>query len=150
VAGPSSEEHISSVFNNIDALAKLAGIDKDKLNTGLSAKLEELKLYKERYEKVEEKLSDYIADDLSKEKNPKIIKELDYDKATLRKIATNVIEKNKHIAIILTNKDNYVIALAGSESNVSAVEFIEEHSKQSKLTFRGGGSRRMAEGRFVR
>ena len=150
VAGPSAQEHINSIISAIDSISKLAGIDKDKLTTGLSAKFEELRLYKERYLTAEEKLSEYIAKDLSKERSEKVVKQLDYDKVMLRRIATLFVEKNKHGIILLSNQENYVIALAGSESNKSALEFIEEHAKSSKMIFRGGGSKRMAEGKLIK
>lgn len=150
VAGASANDYINKMGSIIDSVAKLAGIDKDKLDTGLSAKFEELKLYKERYEKSEEQLSAYITKELSKESSGKIIKEIDYGKSMLRKIATMFVEHNKNGIIMLYNKDNYLISLAGSESNKSAVEFVEEHAKLMKMVFRGGGSKRMAEGKLIK
>lgn len=150
VAGMASQDHINNLFTNIDSLSRLAGIDRDKLNTGLAAKLEELKLYRERYEKSELSLSKYIVAELARAGEKKLGMEMDYDRAMLRKIATSFVEAHKDRAIALHNKDNYFIALAGPESKISALEFAGEYAKSQKSDFRGGGSRRMAEGRLVR
>ena len=150
VAGPAAQEHINGIGASIDSIAKLAGVDRDKLSTGLSAKLEELNLYRERYEKAELALSGYIAKELAEASEEKISKILDYDRKMLRKIAIAFAESNKHKIIMLSNSDNYVITISGAESGISALEFTEEQSKLSKNVFRGGGSRRMAEGRLVK
>lgn len=151
VAGPSAQEYIESLGNRIESIAKLAEMDRDKLDSGLASKFEELRIYKEELETIRDNFSKIIAKELSKEsKEPILVKQLDYEKAMLRRIATTFVETNRHKLIILTSKDNYVIGLAGSESNKSAVESVEEHAKSSKMLFRGGGSRRMAEGRLIK
>ena len=150
VAGPAAQEYINRLGASIDGISKLAGIDKDKLSTGLAARLEELRLYKERFEKTESALGSSIAAELGSSKGKKVTKQMDYNKAMLRKIATMFVEAYKDRAVALHNKDNYLIVLAGSSSGISASEFAEEVAKSEKGDFRGGGSRRMAEGRLVR
>ncbi len=150
VAGPAAQEHIDQLGSSIDSISKSAGIDKDKLTTGLSAKLEELKLYKERYENAEDLLSKYIAEGLAKSSEKEIIKEMDYDRAMLRKIATVFVGIKKEKVLMLHNKENHAVIVAGAESKVSALDFAKSYSKSAKLDFRGGGSRKMAEGKLVK
>lgn len=150
VAGPASQEYINHLGASIDSISKLAGIDRDKLSTGLAARLEELKLYKERFEKAERALSSSIATELGSSKDKKVSKQMDYNRAMLRKIATMFIEAYKDRAVALHNNDNYIIVLAGPDSKISASEFAAEVAKSEKGDFRGGGSRRMAEGRLVK
>jgi alanyl-tRNA synthetase len=150
VAGISSQEYLNRIGSSIDGLAKLAGIDKDKLHTGLSAKMQELKLYKERYEKAEELLSAYIAKDISKTKEKSVTKMIDYDRSMLRKIATAFAQINEDSVIALHNKDNYILVIAGPRSKIGAIDFAAEFAKSQKSDFRGGGSKRMAEGRLVK
>ena len=150
VAGPAAQEYINRLGASIDSISKLAGIDKDKLSTGLAARLEELKLYKERFEKTESALSSSVAAELGGSKDKKVTKQMDYNKAMLRKIATMFVETFKDRAVALHNKDNYLIVLAGPSSGISASEFAEEVAKSEKGSFRGGGSRRMAEGRLIK
>jgi alanyl-tRNA synthetase len=150
VAGPAAQEHIDKVGASIDEISKLAGIDKDKLSTGLSAKLEELKLYRQSYEKAEEALSIYMASDFAAHIGLKIIKSVDYDRTMLRKIATAFVEMNPTGAIVLHNAEGYVVAIAGSQSSVSAIDYLNAYAKSANVQFKGGGSKRMAEGRLVR
>jgi alanyl-tRNA synthetase len=150
VAGSATQEHLNRLGASIDGLSKLAGIDKDKLTTGLAARLEELKLYKEKYEKAEEQISLYMAKELGSKGDKVVVKEVDSERSMLRSIATSFIETNKDKVIILSNKNGYVIALSGPDANKSALETIKEHAKAAKMDFRGGGSRRMAEGRLVK
>ncbi len=150
VAGQASQEYINHLADSIDSISKLAGIDRDKLSTGLAARLEELKLYKARYEKAETELGRAIAAEIGASKERKASREMDYDRAMLRKIATIFIELHGDRAIALYNKDNYIIVLAGPESKISAMEFAAELAKSVSGEFRGGGSKRMAEGRLIR
>ncbi len=150
VAGPASQEYINHLGASIDEISKLAGIDRDKLSTGLAARFEELKLYKERFEKAESALSESIATELGSSKEKKVHKQMDYNRTMLRKIATMFVETYKDRAVALHNKENYIIVLAGPDSKISASEFAVEIAKAEKGDFRGGGSKRMAEGRLVK
>ena len=150
VAGSASQGYINQICTNIDAISRLAGIDKDKLNTGLSAKLEELELYKERYEKAEAKLVDYLVKELGDTSGSEIVKEMPYDRSMLRRIATTFAAIKKDKIIMLNNSEGHVVVLAGTESKKSALDFVRVHAKITNMDFRGGGSRRMAEGKLVK
>jgi alanyl-tRNA synthetase len=150
VAGPASQDYINQIGASIDAISKLAGIDKDKLKTGLAAKLEELALYKDRYEKSEAALIEYIVKELAAIQGSEITKEMTYDRSMLRRIATAFATVEKAKVIMLSNKDGHVVVVAGSQSKKSALEFVKMNAKITNMDFRGGGSRTMAEGKLVK
>jgi len=150
VAGPAAHEHVNNVEHSIDRLARITGVDRDKLEPGLSAKLKELEMYRTSYENMEEKLSDYTARELAGTQYNALAKELDYDRNMLRKIATKFADSKKTAVIMLYNSKSEVVAISGSESKDSALDFIKEQAKRLKMQFKGGGSKRIAEGKLER
>ena len=148
VAGPAVLDKINSLEDNIDQLAKLTGIDRDKISSGLSAKLKELELYKERYEGSEELLIRYIAKDLVGSNLKKLTKELNYDRDMLRKIATAFVELKKDDAIVLSNSKHEIVAITGNDSEENALDLAKKHAKELKKEFVGGGTKRIAEGKL--
>ncbi|MGI0100133.1 MAG: alanine--tRNA ligase [Candidatus Micrarchaeaceae archaeon] len=150
VAGPAAQEHLDRIGSSIDSISRLAGIDKDKLSTGLSEKLEELKLYREKYDKAERELAAYIAKELEKSEGKTVIRQMEQGSHTLRRTCMLFIEANKERSVVLYNSEGYGIAAAGTESKVSALELMNGSASKLGMSFRGGGSRRMAEGKLVR
>ena len=152
VAGPAAQEHLAALSSTIDGISKLAGIDRDKLSTGLSARMEELKLYRERYERAESALASCAAAELSKETRKRISKELDYDRKVLRSICTTFIAMHGSStkAIMLYNKEGFAIAAAGHDSGISATDLAIETAKSLGMQFKGGGTKDMAEGRLTK
>ncbi|MDE1833146.1 MAG: alanine--tRNA ligase [Candidatus Micrarchaeota archaeon] len=149
VAGPAAYEYINRMENSIDSIARTAGIDRDKLDAGMAAKLEELREYKQLYDNAEQRLSEYAAAELSATKGREVVRELDYDRKMLRKIATIFAESNADRAVLLYNKATECVAISGSKSGVDALEMIKSAASKMKKSFRGGGSDRMAEGRIA-
>ncbi len=150
VAGEAARDHINRLGSTIDGIARMVGIDRDKLSTGLSARLEELQLYKEKFEKAEESLSSYIATEYGRRKDRRIVMDVDYGRSMMKRIANSFIELNRDKLILLCNTDGHAVSAAGPDSKESALEFAKEHAKSKGLDFRGGGSKRMAEGRLVK
>ena len=148
VAGPAALEHIINMEHSIDNLAKLTGVDRDKLEPGLSAKMKELGMYKYSYEFMEEQLSGYVAKELAEGRDDEIVKELDYDRSMLRKIATKFTDGKKDGTILLYNKRFEAVSVSGAESDENALEFTKAEAKKLDLVFKGGGSKRIAEGRL--
>ncbi len=145
VAGPAVLNYISNVMKGIDGIARLAGIDRDKLSAGIEARLKELEHYKKQHEELTARLADYIAQELSLS-GKRVEKELDYDRLTLRKIATEYADMSGGIAI-LYNKQGEVVALSGSSE--SAVEAIKKFAASIGKSFKGGGGVRIAEGKLI-
>ncbi|MGC8651673.1 MAG: alanine--tRNA ligase [Candidatus Micrarchaeia archaeon] len=145
VAGPAVLDYIAGVMHGIDSLAKLAGIDRDKLSAGIEAKLSELERYRARYEELADKLSDYVAGELAAN-GKSVVKELEYDRLTLRKIATKCADLAGGVAV-LYNKQGEVVAVSGCGK--SAVEELKRFAASAGKSFRGGGAARIAEGKLV-
>lgn len=150
VAGPAALEHINGLERSIDSVAKAANVDRDKLHEGLSSKLVELKDYRNKFSSMEEQLAEFVARDLHTESATKdiVAKELDMDRNMLRKIATMFVEHNKRKAALLYNRQNDIVAITGPESKENALDMANGHARSSKKAFKGGGSKRMAEGRI--
>jgi membrane peptidoglycan carboxypeptidase len=136
-------DYINNVMSSIDNLAKIAGIDKDKLNKGIESKIKELDDYKKRYNHTIDKLSDYIATELVESSKANVERMLDYDRHTLRLIATKYADATGGIALLL-NGNGEVVAVSGGKH--SAKEAIEKYAKDHGKHFKGGGSERIAEG----
>jgi alanyl-tRNA synthetase len=85
----------------------------------------------------------------SKEKS--IISELDYEMDMLRQIATNVVDADASRIILLYNKSGNVVCIAGNDSGKDASEFLKSSlAKLKAKEFRGGGSKRIAQGMLIR
>lgn len=152
VAGPAAFNYINEMENLIKRIALVSGLDKDKLEQGISVQMNELKKYRKEYKLIIDSLSKYIVDELTRSKleNNIIIKELDYERLILRETATIFTEINKKSIILLYNKSNEFVCVSGIESKYNANEFLKEHAiTLVKGNFVGGGSKKIAEGKIV-
>ncbi|HVC58267.1 MAG TPA: alanine--tRNA ligase [Candidatus Acidoferrales bacterium] len=150
VAGPAAYEYINRMEDSINSIATAAGVDRDKLDAGMAAKLEELRIYRQKYESAEAELCGFLAEQIStSSKSKEAVKELEYDRKMLRKIATLFVEKNPDKAILIHNKELECVAISGEESTVDALELIKATAAKMKKKFNGGGSKRIAEGRIA-
>ncbi|MGC8496236.1 MAG: alanine--tRNA ligase [Candidatus Micrarchaeia archaeon] len=143
VAGPAMLDYINGVMAGIDRLAKLAGVDKDKLNKGIESKIKELDDYRKKYDQTIDRLSDYIASELAESSNSGVERTLDYDRSVLRLIATKYADMTGSMALLMNNSGE-VVAISGGKAN--AKEAIERYAKEHGKRFKGGGSERIAEG----
>jgi alanyl-tRNA synthetase len=150
VAGSAAVNRINALDASIDGLAKTAGVDRSKLSEGLQARLNELQGYKEKLEKSEGELLEYIVAGLLAESNSnESVKQLEHDRKALRQIATQFVEARPGSLLALYNKNGEVVCIAGSGSHASALDFVMGYAKKAGKEFRGGGTGRIAEGRLV-
>ncbi|MGC8680326.1 MAG: alanine--tRNA ligase, partial [Candidatus Micrarchaeia archaeon] len=151
VAGPAAFDYINEMENLIKKIALVSGLDKDKLEQGIGAQMNELKKYRKEYRSIIETLSKYIVDELNRSKleNNTLIKELDYERLILREIATKFTELNKASTILLYNRQNEFVCVSGDDSKYNANEFLKEYIEKSKGNFVGGGSKKIAEGKLA-
>ena len=150
VAGNAAINRINALDSSIDSLAKAAGVDKDKLNEGMQARLSELKDYKERLERSDTELMGYIVSNLLAEsKGSELVKQLEHGRKTLRQIATQFVEAKPKNIIILYNKLGDAVCISGEDSDLSAMDFVMGYAKKSGKAFKGGGTERIAEGKLV-
>ena len=148
VAGLAALDYIKNMEQSIKRIVNLAGIDRDKLERGLEAQLKDLQKYRKEYKQIVEKLAEYVSREFDS-KPTTVIKELDYDRLVLREIATLATEKDKKKIILLYNKNNEFICVAGDQSEYKANEFLASNvEKIKKGKFVGGGSKKIAEGKI--
>jgi len=92
----------------------------------------------------------YIAESLAKDNKEEVVQEMEYDKEMLRKIANGFSVINRHGVIMLHNKSGYALAIAGIDSEVSALEYLTAYATANGWLFKGGGSKRIAEGKLAK
>jgi len=145
VAGPAMLDYINNIMHGIDSMARLAGIDRDKLGAGIESKMKELDYYKKQNISIIDKLAGYIAGELGRE-GAYIERELDYDRLMLRSIADKYASAVSGIAI-LYNKNNDIVAISSCKK--SAIEALKRFAGTTGRSFKGGGSERIAEGKLL-
>ncbi|MGC8537505.1 MAG: alanine--tRNA ligase [Candidatus Micrarchaeia archaeon] len=152
VAGPAALDYINSMERTLKSIAASANIDLDKLESGVSQKLAELKDYAKEYSKLSDELSGYVAKELAESaKGSGFARRLDYDRKMLRSIATKAVLIDPKATIILYNSSGDAVCASGEKSGRSAVQFISENSeKLTRNSFKGGGSERIAEGKLTK
>jgi alanyl-tRNA synthetase len=148
-AGEASKERINQMEGEIDSLVRAAGIDRDKLHTGLSAKLDELKKYRESYGAASDELASYISATLAGSKEKTISFAVTYDRAMMRKIATLTTEKKPEAVVIILNEaTGEAVCIAGPKSGKKAIDEAKAYAKRNKKEFKGGGAEKIAEGKL--
>ncbi len=129
-------------FQSIGALA-------DSL-PGIAAQLESLRaLGKELSSKVVSGEVERIA--ASAEDGKMIILGLHYGRQMLRSIANELAERMPKLVVLLYNGALEIVCISGRDSGVSASEFVKAQIGKinPNASFIGGGSARIAEGRFA-
>jgi alanyl-tRNA synthetase len=150
VAGPASAEYLSGMTASLSEIARLANADIKSAAIGVGKRISELQESKRKIELLEEGLSESVANGIVQHVTGEVIKELDFERAILRKIATRMTTTNPKLAVLLSNKKGEVVCICGTESRKNAAEFVKEHisAVQKGARFVGGGSDRIAEGRI--
>jgi len=153
VAGPAAADYINKMESDIRGIAVLAGLDRDKLQSGMEQQLRESEEYKREHKKMLAQVSEAAARELLKEVkgSGKMIKEVDHSRQALRAIATAVVEANEKAVVLLYNKNYEFVCAAGDKSGADAGAFLKEHAPKIKGgKFVGGGSKKMAEGKITK
>ncbi|MGI0133371.1 MAG: hypothetical protein ACREBW_00215, partial [Candidatus Micrarchaeaceae archaeon] len=140
----------------IDSVARAANLDKGKLHEGLSARLEELKSTKAEVDKIPKYIEEAIdIADLINNKLKIQTKQVyfpalvSFSRTTLRNVVTSFVEKHKDIVFALQNKSGELVVVSGDSCTESAVDYANKIAHEAKRTFKGGGSKRIAEGRLI-
>ncbi len=125
-------QSISSVLNSeIESVEKKLA----KFISSNEAKMKE-------FEKSVEELASSLASAYSDEK--KINLSINVSRDLLVKIADAIVSKNEKAIVLLTNKNNEIVCIAGNESGESAIDYV----KAKYPVFKGGGNKRFASGKM--
>ena len=151
VAGLASYKYINSTEEKLSEAARIAGTDSEKLNDTLSQISKQLSEYKTIVESMKSSDAANTAEKLLSSKEKSIISELDYEMDMLRQIATKVVDADASRVIILYNKSGNVVCIAGNDSGKDASEFLKSSLNKLKAKeFKGGGSKRIAQGMLIK
>lgn len=150
VAGNASYRYINSMQRKLEGIAAIAGSDTDKVVESVENMSKQSEYYKKEAEKAKASAAEGIADKLAESKEPKIIKKLEYDAEMLRNIATIVVGINPKAVVMLYNNSRDVVCIAGADSEEDANAFIAGNLKHaSAKEFKGGGTKRIAQGKLI-
>ena len=76
------------------------------------------------------------------------MRELDVDRKMMVRIADLLVKRNSDCAVLLKNREGDVVCMTGVSSKANAAELVSERLKGQD--FKGGGSKRSAQGRITR
>ncbi len=151
VAGPAAFDYIKLQQSKLEKISSILGVDQDKSIESLMSMVEESKQYKKKIETLNSKHVSSKAESLAAKGNT-IIELLDYDKKQLRGIATSIIELNKSAVVLLYNREMDVVCISGEDSGIDALDYVKEKTGSIVKggAFKGGGTRKFAEGKITR
>ncbi|MCL4371794.1 alanine--tRNA ligase [Candidatus Marsarchaeota archaeon] len=151
VAGLASYKHINSMEEKLLEAERILGTDSSKLTDTLSQMSKQLSEYKSAIESMKSEKVSQAAEKLLSSNEKSMIYEMDYDIDMLRQIATKVVDTDSSRIIILHNKSGNVVCISGNDSGKDASEFIKSSlAKLKAKEFRGGGSKRIAQGMLIK
>ena len=151
VAGPAAFDYIKAQQSKLEKISSIMGVDQTKSVESLMAVMEESKRYKKEIEKLNEKHASSKAESLALKGNT-IIEQLDYDKRQLRSIATSITEANKSSIVLLYNREMDVVCISGEDSGIDALNYVKDKTDSILKggVFKGGGTKKFAEGKITR
>ncbi|MCL4387590.1 alanine--tRNA ligase [Candidatus Marsarchaeota archaeon] len=151
VAGLASYKYINSIEEKLSEAARITGTESEKLNDALSQMSKQLSEYKSAIESMESRNASQAAEKLLSSNEKSIIYEMDYGPDMLRQIATKVVDTDASRVIILYNKSGNVVCISGNDSGKNASEFLNSSLAKLKAKgFKGGGSKRIAQGILIK
>jgi len=125
--------------------ADVLSVSESELKRTVERFFDEWKMQRKKIEELSEELVQEEAHELIEEYAGKpVMKILDLDDTSIRKLATRIAESDKAAAVLL-NKSGTILAAAGKNSNQSAKALLERAIKE--LGGSGGGNERIAQGK---
>ena len=146
VAGPAALDYFQKEDSELSKVAQEMNVEKMKSAEAVRTSRE---AYSEMFKKLSQ-ASEVVSETMSEQFAGKNLVERDMGKAPrelLRKLASSIVDKNSKAAVLLTNSAGDVVCACGEDSGKSAIEFAT--SKLGK-SFKGGGSKKVAEGKIVK
>ncbi len=144
VAGLAALDYFRKEHSELDKSGKELNVERLKVHEALARTLDEKnQLYKKTVE-----YREIVAQSIAKELGDReeVNETLDFPREMLRSIASTVTEKNKKSVVLLRNKEGDVVCIAGDHAPTGAIEFV--HSR-IRTGFKGGGSKKAAEGKIL-
>ncbi|MGC8478319.1 MAG: alanine--tRNA ligase [Candidatus Micrarchaeia archaeon] len=153
VAGKAAVDYIKGMEAQIKKIASIAGVEQANIGKGIEDRIAELREIKEKYEALEQEMAGVLAEQIAKGRhdNGVVIAKFDYDRKMLRRIATEAIERDHKLSVILYNNSLDAVAISGPASGKNAAELLKSNAGNiagKDAVLKGGGSERIAEGRI--
>ncbi|VVB76850.1 Alanine--tRNA ligase [uncultured archaeon] len=148
VAGPAALRRFQQEHSELEKMSR--SLNSEPLLVG--GRLDELiaengAMHKE-IEKGKDLLAVSIAESLPDDRF--IEKELEVDRKMMVRIADLLVKRNGDCNVLLRNRDGDVVCMSGAASQTSAIDRLNERLKHMGMEFKGGGSRKIAQGRITR
>ncbi len=142
VAGPAALEYFDREDDELHLDSRLLNAELFKIHERIAEVQEEGRANYDKLKSYMAALADEMASSL---RGSKLVeRQVDLPKDVMRKIADKLVSDDEERVVMLTNRKNEVICIAGSKSGRSAVDYLKEKHKGGNFT--GGGSKRYAEG----
>jgi alanyl-tRNA synthetase len=145
VAGPAALRRFQAEHRELEKISE--ALNSEPLL--VSGRLEELQSENGAMHKEIERGRDLLAFSLAEsiEDDESIERELDVDRKMMLRIADLLVKRNGNCSVLLRNGDGDVICMSGPSSKVSAIDRLKGALGD---TFKGGGSRQVAQGRITK
>lgn len=151
VAGPAAEDYINGMQHQLKNISDIIGVDADKVVQGVEQQARALEKLKRENEAAFKRAADAAKEEIMHAAlSGDVVAEVDYDAAMMRAVATAVADANPKVAVALYNKEMSLVCVAGASSGRNALEFAGSSAKKLGMSFRGGGSERIAQGKLVK
>ena len=150
VAGPAAEDYMNGMQHQLKSIAAAINVDADKVVQGVEQQAEALeRLRKENGAALSQVIEAEKAKIMQAAQSGDVVKEVDYDSATMRAVATAVADAYPEATIVLYNKERNMVCVAGRKSGKNAMELANDRAKKLGMSFKGGGSERLAQGKLI-
>lgn len=142
VAGPAALDYFQREDSELSRVAREMNVEKMKSAEAVGASRA---AYSEMFKKLN-LANEVISGIMSKQFAGKNLVEMDMGRAPrelMKKLASSIIDENKKAVVLLTNSAGEVVCMCGEHSGKNAIDFAKE---KLGAKFRGGGSKKVAEG----
>ncbi len=144
VAGPSALEYFDREDAELHEDSRLMNAELFKVHDKIIEAKREQKANYDKLNVYMNAIASEMADSLKDEMM--IDKIVDLPRTAMRKIADQIVKADDSKIVVLRNKQNEILCIAGENSKKSAIKYLKERIKGKE--FVGGGSDRYAEGKI--
>ena len=145
VAGPAALRRFREEHRELGRMSEALNSEPLLVSKRLGELQEENRSMHKEIEKGKDLLAFSLAESIEDDKF--IERELDVDRKMLIRIADLVTKRNNNCTAMLMNKEGDVVCMSGDAAKTSAIDVLNERLKGE---FKGGGSRRFAQGRITK
>lgn len=143
VAGPAALKTFQKEHSMVEGLSTRLNVEIENIGRRIDELLAENSLMHKQIGKTDELIAMNTANSI--EDADLIEKEIDFSRKTLIKIADLLVKRNENCAVLLRNREGDLVCMTGAASKMSAIDLLGNRLKGRG--FKGGGSKRFAQGK---